>query len=115
MVSLLASSGSSRVDELLRGLIGIFETAFPGRIRACYVDGSYADGSGLATSDVDLTLVFQGAFRNKDERRRAGALCRHCVKLSGVELDASVADEEELRQGVPPSFKLAASLIYGVE
>jgi len=101
------------VDELLRGFIGIFETAFPGRVRVCYVDGSYADGSGVATSDVDVTLVFKEAFRDDEERQRARALCEYCVLLSGVELDAEVTDEAGLRRGVPPSFKLAATLVYG--
>lgn len=87
--------------------------AFPGRVRTCYVDGSYADGSGVATSDVDLTLVFSGAFRDDEERQRAEALCEYCTLLSSVELDARVADEEGLRRGVSPSLKLAATLVYG--
>lgn len=110
-----ASTGSARVDDLLLGLLGVYEMAFPGRVRACYVDGSYADGSGLATSDVDLTLIFGGAFHDEVERRGAETLCRHCALLSGVELDASVADEVELRAGVHPSLKLAATLVYGEE
>jgi hypothetical protein len=64
---------------------------------------------------VDLKLIFSGTFRDDEERQRAEALCRHCALLSGVELDASVADEEELRRGVSPSLKLAATLVYGTE
>jgi hypothetical protein len=37
-VTLTTSSGSSRVDDLLRGLIGIFEMVFRRRIRAYYAD-----------------------------------------------------------------------------
>lgn len=111
--TLLTSSGSAHIDAIVSALLGIYETAFPGRVRSCYVDGSYADGSGLATSDIDLTLVFGETFQDEAERRRAEALAQDCAALSGVELDASVTNEAELLLGAPPSLKLAAMLVYG--
>jgi predicted nucleotidyltransferase len=71
MVSLATSSGSRPVDDALRNAIGIFETAFPGRIRAYYVEGSYADRSAVATSDIDLAIVFKDHFVDRDEADRA--------------------------------------------
>lgn len=58
-ITLSASSQSEGVDAVLRGLIGIYETVFPGRIYSYYLLGSYADGSATAISDIDLMLIFR--------------------------------------------------------
>jgi len=55
---LRCSTGNVRVDTALRGAIGIFEAAFPGRIRGYYLFGSQMDGSAVAISDIDLFVVF---------------------------------------------------------
>lgn len=67
-VTLSASVGSTAADAVIRGVIGSFETAFAGRIRSCYVEGSYADGSAVATSDIDLTVAFRDRFAGDAER-----------------------------------------------
>jgi hypothetical protein len=59
---LSTSSGSQSADNALRGLIGIFEMLFPGRIRAYYAEGSYADRTAIASSDIDLVLIFKNSF-----------------------------------------------------
>ena len=100
-------------DSGLRGLIGIYEVAFPGRIHGCYVEGSHADGTGLDTSDLDLTLIFKERFSTDKEREAAERLAGACAELSGVELDASVVDEAGLAEGAHPLFKLASKLVYG--
>jgi hypothetical protein len=41
-IRLITSSGSQSVDDALCGLIGSFETRFPGRIRAYHVEGRRA-------------------------------------------------------------------------
>ncbi|MEO7910884.1 MAG: nucleotidyltransferase domain-containing protein, partial [Roseiflexaceae bacterium] len=58
-IELSTSSGSQPADNALRGLVGVFELHFPGRIRAYYVEGSYADRTAIATSDIDLVLIFK--------------------------------------------------------
>ncbi len=85
-LSLLHSSGNAEVDRILRGLIGIFETAFPGRIRAYYLAGSRADGSEVAASDVDFRAVFRGGF-GPGEEERARRLRRYCGLVCAMDLD----------------------------
>jgi hypothetical protein len=113
-IALLASTGVDRVDTIVRATIASFETAFPHRLHSCYVIGSYADETGLPTSDLDLTLVFQGRFIADEERDRAASLCRSCAAASAVELDVEVEAEAQLRQvGASPQLKLASLHVYG--
>ena len=62
-ILLSTSSGSQSVDDALCGLIGIFELRFPGRVRAYYAEGSYADRTAISTSDIDLVLIFNQEAR----------------------------------------------------
>jgi hypothetical protein len=47
---MLVSTGTPQIDSLLAGFIGLFELAFPARIRAYYLVGSYANGSHVPAS-----------------------------------------------------------------
>lgn len=98
-----------------RGVIAAFEQAFPGRLRACYILGSYADASAIGTSDLDLTVIFAGAFVSPDERDAARRLASVCAAEAPTELDIEIKDEESLSQGVSPNLKLASAHIYGTD
>ena len=74
-ITLTASTASDRADRALRQVIGVFEAAFPGRVRAYYMDGSFADGTGLATSDVDLTVVFAHEYHMNNPPTTPLAAC----------------------------------------
>jgi hypothetical protein len=112
-LTLRASSGHPRVDAALRGLIGIFEAVFAGRIRAYYVEGSYADQTAVATSDIDLVIVFKGSFADQHELSAARRLGMCCADLSTYELDLDIIDEAQASRGVFPTLKLASNLLYG--
>jgi predicted nucleotidyltransferase len=109
----LSPTGHEAVDEALRQTIAAFEAAFPGRVRGYYMEGSYADGTGIATSDLDLTVVFRGAFHDEAERSRAERLGDERAARSALELDVEVADEARLAGGVKPTFKEGSRLVYG--
>lgn len=113
MLSLATSSGSKAVDDALRSLIGIFEIAFPGRIRACYVEGSYADRSAVATSDIDLVVLFKDRFAGEAELDAAQRLRSYCTDLSAFELDLDIIDQAQAERGIFPSIKLAGVFVYG--
>lgn len=105
----IESTGARRADTV----VAAFERAFPGRVRACYALGSYADATALVTSDLDLTLVFKGAFDSDDEREHALLVARDCAQAAEIELDIEIDDEETLERGVSPNLKLASALIWG--
>jgi predicted nucleotidyltransferase len=58
-LALASSTGDPRIDEIVQGIIGLFEIAFPGRIRGCYLVGSYADGTAVPLSDIDIRVVLK--------------------------------------------------------
>jgi carbamoyltransferase len=73
-------------------LIGSFERSFPGRLRVYYAEGSYADRTAIAASDIDLVLIFKNSFVDEDEAGAARRLGACCACLSAFELDLDYFD-----------------------
>jgi len=111
-LALCATTGDQRADTLLQGTIGVVETCFPGRIRGYYLVGSYANGSAVASSDLDIVVVFKHAFEG-DEQARCRHLTHHCSLISPIRLDLAPRCEAELFQTGSVSLKLASQLLYG--
>src|SRR5215213_8109644 len=112
-IMLITSSGSQPVDDALCGLIGIFELCFPGRIRAYYAEGSYADRTAITSSDIDLVLIFKDRFADENEAAAARKLGAYCASLSAFELDFEIIDEQQADRSAFPTLKLASMLLYG--
>lgn len=111
-----SESGTTLGQEAtIHAALDAVEAAFPGSLRAAYVEGSRADGSAVPTSDLDLTVVFVGAFRDGAARRAAEDCLRRVRTGSGADLDVTVMDEVELAGGAPPMLKLAGRLVYGAD
>jgi hypothetical protein len=110
---LLLATGDAASDALLRDLVAAFDSVFFGRIVGYYLLGSYADGTRLATSDLDLTVVFRDAFLSAGERAAAAQFCAEWTARAPVELDFEVEDEASLRQGTSPTLKLGSALLAG--
>jgi hypothetical protein len=113
MLSLVTSSGSQPADQALCALIDTFETRFPGRIKAYYVEGSHADRSAIATSDIDLVLIFKDRFVDRAERSAARQVGADYASVSACELDLEIIDEQQAVRSAFPTLKLASMLLYG--
>jgi hypothetical protein len=112
-IRLAAATGDARVDALLCEITARFESTFAGRVRGYYVIGGYGDASSVATSDLDLDIVFKGVFEGEDERQHARELYSALQAQTAVELDLDFSDEEDLRDGLSPNLKLAGQCVYG--
>ena len=114
-ISLLYTTGHKRIDGIIRGLIGIFEAAFPDRIRACYLAGSYADGSAVPLSDIDIRSVFKDDFQDEEEMVCVRRVRDDCRLLSPIDIDLPplsegrlLRDEDWVHEAI--GIKLAGSM-----
>jgi predicted nucleotidyltransferase len=112
-VMLTTSTGNNSIDAMLQELIIVLNTRFPNRIHSYYIEGSYADNSGIATSDIDLLIVFKENFENEQEKTDAEALALRSAAPYACELDVIVLNESGLSKGVSPNFKMGSILLYG--
>ena len=106
------STGTAAADVAARAVIAAYTRAYPGRVRGYFALGSFADASAVATSDLDITVVFKGAI-SAEERVSAGLLASDCARQCSIELDIELADEQTLARGASPNFKLGSALIAG--
>ena len=113
-VESIASNSSARMDEVVRRLIAEMHTVLPGRLRAVYVLGSFADASAVQTSDLDLDFIIADGFREGEHARIQKLLAEHAAQIE-AELDIGVIDEQSLRAGVSPTLKLGGRLLWGVD
>lgn len=111
-VKLSNTTGDREIDDLLAGIVGIYESTFPQRIRSYYVVGSYGDGTAVPSSDLDIGILFYEAL-TQSELDQFMDLIDHCNARSHVRLDISSLDEYHLRQATA-SMK-AALPIFGDE
>lgn len=95
LIELNFLTGSPQIDEVILGIIGIFETSFPNRIRSYYLVGSYVDGSASPFSDIDIRIIFKGAFEPGEEDRML-RLRRYCRLLSPTTIDCPPLSEERI-------------------
>src|SRR3954454_14957297 len=92
-VELRTATGMTHLDDLLRGLISLFEIAFPARIRSYYLVGSYSDGTAVGydaspnSSDIDLSLIFRGTVK-ETESETFHRLVTACRRISPIQIDA---------------------------
>ncbi len=113
-IKLQETTGNSQVDRILQGIVGVYETVFPGYIRAYYVIGSYADGSAVPISDIDFMIIF-GKPLTSEQLDQALALIDHCGLLSSIRLDIGMELEHRLAGMQVTLLKLGSRLIYGAD
>lgn len=108
------STSNERIDEIVRGVITIFGGGFPGRLRSCYLFGSYVDGSPVTSSDLDLFIVLTGELGIEDEER-GRQLARGCGLISPVQLDVVLLGEDWLLREGHFRIEQASALVWGEE
>ena len=108
--------GKPSIDTVLSHIVERYEAQFPGRIRACYLTGSYAEGNAVEWSDIDVYVLFKDAFVSEEEAAQAEQLGLSCAPLTPLRLD--LHDGSELSLDSLPGFLRAAVkqtsvLLYG--
>lgn len=127
-IELCSTTRIEYIDDLLRGLVSLFEMSFPGRIRSYYLSGSYSGGTAVGhdrspnSSDVDLLVIFRGKIEEAEETV-FHRLLSAAQLISPVPLDANAYSEDDLLQqprkgALQTTFnitriKIASLFIYG--
>ena len=111
-ISVLFSTGSSRIDQIICGSIGILETLFPNRIRAYYLVGSYTDGGYTSNSDIDIVPLFKGMMKDGEDVIYRQAV-EYMDKLSPVHLGFGLRNENESFREGGVGIKIGSVLLYG--
>lgn len=111
-LELAFSTRNQQVDAILRGTIGLLEILLPGRVRACYLHGSFIDGTGIETSDIDLFLVARATF-SKQEREKIQALMHNCALFSPLMVEIIALDEASVLRDGHFRIQAASQLLWG--
>lgn len=108
-------TGNGQIDDIIQGLIAVYEAVFPRRIRGYYLTGSYVAGGLTPLSDLDLLILFKGAFADDEERDRARRLngAFYHARLTAIRLDLPARSEQNLAPLDRILIKLASRPIYG--
>lgn len=112
-VDLLLTTGDATIDRILRGIVTLFEASLPRRMRGYYLLGSYADGTAVAISDIDLIALARGAL-DDGERALAARLAEGCALLSPTRLDITICDEASIG-GEAVLLRFDGRLLYGAD
>jgi len=94
--------GKPSIDTVLSQIVERYEAQFPGRIRACYLTGSYAEGNAVEWSDIDVYVLFKDAFVSEEEAAQAEQVELSCASLTPLRLDLHAGSEQS--QDSLPSF-----------
>ncbi|HEX5691152.1 MAG TPA: nucleotidyltransferase domain-containing protein [Roseiflexaceae bacterium] len=111
-LALLSHTGVERADRSAQLAVELFERRFPGQVRGYYLVGSYAVGEAIASSDVDVVVLFKGAPSDADRERFAETL-QQCRAESPLPIDATAIGEPRLREVGGVWFQSASRLLYG--
>lgn len=111
-IALRWSTGRPNVDEILRHVVGAFETTFEGRVRSYYLTGSFADDTAQAFSDIDLSLLFRGSLAAAEEAA-ALTLARECAAANTSDLDLAALGEPIVYPLRVTGIKFGSQLLYG--
>jgi predicted nucleotidyltransferase len=117
-VELRFSTENDLADEILGGVIGIWENIFPGRVSGYYLFGSYSTGTADASSDLDLAILFKDRFQDDAETDQAQRLCERLEALNpAITVDMFYVSEDSVQQpdrvSVALRLKRSSVLLYG--
>ncbi|NKB65654.1 MAG: hypothetical protein GKR89_01215 [Candidatus Latescibacteria bacterium] len=111
-VELVASTGDNRADGIIRGVVRRYQEQLGGYIKAYYVIGSYADGSQVPLSDIDLVVLF-GKPLTQAQLDGAWELAGDCGRGSPIRLDIGLELEQRLEVGAQVGLMLGSRCVFG--
>jgi hypothetical protein len=113
-IVLAHQTGNQVVDRVLTALVELTELLIPNRAAGYYLSGSYANGSPVPASDLDVMVVLRSGSTPKHV---AGLLAtyRQCGRLTPMALDVVVATEDDMRRLGPAWFAMDRKFLFGTD
>ncbi len=106
-----------KINQILQGVIRIFEQRFSGRIRGYYLRGSFGNRSATTNSDLDMYVIFKESFSHPAEATEALNLSHACTQISPVLLEIKPGAEFDLHRmehtGIALNFKYSTQFLFG--
>ncbi|NEQ45160.1 MAG: hypothetical protein F6K00_17000 [Leptolyngbya sp. SIOISBB] len=106
-----------KINQILQGVIRVFEQSFSGRIRGYYLQGSFGNQSATTNSDLDMYVIFKGSFSRPAEATEAVNLSHACAQISPVLLEIKPGAEFDLHRiehtGIALNFKYSTQFLFG--
>ncbi|MBK8906282.1 MAG: nucleotidyltransferase domain-containing protein [Anaerolineaceae bacterium] len=103
---------NKRADQLIEAVVNLIELVFPGRVRACYLVGSYAEGTAVPHSDLDLIVIFKGSCL-PGEADPLRQLRQIASQLAAMRLDLAPRCEADLLAKGSTGLKLGGKFVSG--
>ena len=100
------------VNRLLDGVVGLVELMLPERVRAYYLTGSYAEGTAVSHSDLDMVIIFKGECE-PGEADRLRELRHLASQLAPMRLDLTPKCEADLLANGATGLKLSGKFVAG--
>jgi len=112
--TLFFATEDERVDFTLQQIVEQFNYEFPDRITGFYLVGSYARRDAIATSDIDLVIVFKQQMLAV-EKKQAATIKATLASKTPCSLDLHYASEQTLLTQGAVRFQQHSELIWGVD
>ncbi len=112
MITLKDTTGNADIDEMLTGVITVYEAAFPNRIRGYYLVGSYGDNTPVSTSDIDLEIIVKGSLTPEEDARQQ-AIKDGLRAIAPIGLDLPLNAEDDLHKIDTVAIVQASKFVYG--
>jgi hypothetical protein len=90
------AAADPRVKAILTGIIDLMDAVFPDRILGIYLLGSFAEGTTVTLSDIDLIILFRGIL-SIDEGEIFARVVEACGLLCPIRLDITAYSEAMFR------------------
>ena len=106
------STGVAHVDEAVDRALAALDATLPGRLHSVYLFGSYAEGSAVSTSDLDLFVVLRGTA-DLGESARASTVAADAIGHGSPQPDVLVLEEASLLGEGHFRLETASTLVAG--
>lgn len=112
LISLIESTGLDQIDLILANVVYQLKLKLLACLRSCYLVGSYAVGEAVATSDLDVLVVYKGILSDI-EKQKISEIQAECQQLRSIDIELKLMSETHLFSTGSVRFHTDSLLLFG--